>query len=110
MCFVHRFISLVIILVIVIVHHISYYLHESGTVITLGTIFRTLWGSKHSFHGNVSETHIDKRIGAAVFSLMTNESSKAERGFSWRTQLNAANIFLKTKEEEEGSTRAEESV
>lgn len=32
-----------------------------------GTIFSTLWGSKHSFHGNISETHIDKRIGAAVF-------------------------------------------
>lgn len=32
-----------------------------------GTIFRKPWGSKHSFHGNISETHIDKRIGAAVF-------------------------------------------
>lgn len=32
-----------------------------------GTIFRKPWGSKHSFHGNISVTHIDKRIGAAVF-------------------------------------------
>lgn len=57
-----------------------------------GTIFRTPWGSKHCFHGNISETHIDKRIGAAVFSPMTNETSKAEGGFSRWTQLNACNI------------------
>lgn len=31
-----------------------------------GPIFGTPWGGKHSFHGNITETHIDKRIGAAA--------------------------------------------
>lgn len=45
-----------------------------------GTIFSTLWGSKHSFHGNISETHIDKRIGAAVFLWWRMKPQKL-RGF-----------------------------
>ena len=53
--------------VIVIVHHIFALLSLLWHRYHFGTNFRTLWGSKHSFHGNITETHIDKRIGAAVF-------------------------------------------
>lgn len=66
----------------VIVHHIFAALPLVWQRYHFGTIFRTPWGSKHCFHGNIGETHIDKRIGAAVFSPMTNETSKAEGVFS----------------------------
>lgn len=78
--------------VTVIVHHISAALPLVWQRYHFGTIFRTPWGSKHCFHGNIGETHIDKRIGAAVFSPMTNETSKAEGVFSRWTQLNASNM------------------
>lgn len=60
-------ISLVTVSIIVAVRHIFALLSLVWHRYHFGTIFRTLWGSKHSFHGNITETHIDKRIGAAVF-------------------------------------------
>ena len=46
-----------------------------------GTIFRTPRGSKHSFHGNISETHTDKRIGAAAL-VWWRMKPPGLRGFS----------------------------
>lgn len=60
-----------------------------------GTIFRTLWGSKHSFHGNITEAHIDKRIGAAVFFWWRMKPQKLKGASAGEKQLNAANMFGK---------------
>lgn len=69
-----------------------------------GTIFRSLWGSKHSFHGNITQTHIDKRIGAAVFLWWRMKPQKL-RGLQLENAIKCCQYIL-----EEGSTRAEESV
>lgn len=66
--------------IIVIVRHIFALLSLVWHRYHFGTIFRTLWGSKHSFHGNITDTHIDKRIGAAVFLWWRMKPQKL-RGF-----------------------------
>lgn len=66
--------------IIVTVRHIFALLSLVWHRYHFGTIFRTLWGSKHSFHGNITETHIDKRIGAAVFLWWRMKPQKL-RGF-----------------------------
>lgn len=63
----HIHISLVAMSIIVTVRHMFALLSLVWHCYHFRTLFRTLWGSKHSFHGNITETHIDKRIGAAVF-------------------------------------------
>lgn len=63
-----------------------------------GTIFSTLWGSKHSFHGNMAETHIDKRIGAAVFLRWRMKPQKL-RGFQLANTIKRCQYIG-----EEGST------
>lgn len=70
----------------------------------LGSLFRAVWGSKHSFHGNISETHIDKRIGAAVFLWWRMKPQKL-RGFQRVNTIKRCQYI-----QEEGSTQAEESV
>ena len=66
--------------IIVTVRHVFALLSLVWHRYHFGTIFRTLWGSKHSFHGNITETHIDKRIGAAVFLWWRMKPQKL-RGF-----------------------------
>lgn len=73
--------------IIVIAHHIFVLLFPLQPCYHFGTIYRTLWGSKHGFHGNITETHIDKRIGASVFLWWRMKPQKL-RGLQLAEQLN----------------------